>query len=104
MKHKDIVKIFRAGAEYGLVNVLGCLRKPVLGFSIGGPEAAGGSNVYVGWREREHIRAQRPWVQQEIAKKCCLVRWMDDLIHVVDRSLSRAGWGAIRRMQRKDFY
>ena len=40
--------IFRVGAEYGIINVLGCARKATTGSSIGGPEAAGAANIYTG--------------------------------------------------------
>ena len=96
--------IFRAGAEYGIVNVLGCARKARTGLSIGGPEAAEAANSYTAVVEHEHLESYPVWVREEIRKKVLRTRWPDDVLMVVDRSLSKAGWNYVKEMKKKDFY
>ena len=86
MRNEDAEVIFRVGAEYGIVNVLGCARKARTGLSIGGPEATGAANIYTAVVEQEHLETYPSWVREEIRKMVLRIRWQDDLVMVVDKS------------------
>lgn len=96
--------MFRAGTEYGIVNVLGCARKPTTGFAIGGPEAAGAANIFTAIKEERHKESYPVWVREEVRRKALRIRWQDDITNVVDKALSRMGWRMVREAQAKNFY
>jgi len=58
----------------------------------------------VSWKETKHHEAQTPWVKAELGRKTLLFRWMDDVVHIIDMSISREGRKAMRAMKKKDFY
>ena len=79
--------------------MLGCAGKATTGFSTGGPEAAGAANIYTAVAEQEHLESYPVWV-----RKVLRIRWQDDVLMVVDRSLSKAGWSYVKEMKKKDSY
>ena len=56
------------------------------------------------WKETTHHEAQTPWVKAEMRKKTLFFRWMDDVVHIIDKSISREGRKATRALKKKNFY
>ena len=78
--------------------------RAIRGFSIGGQASAGGSTFYAGMKEYTYLASLPPHVAHEILTKTLMVRWLDDLLHIYPRDLSRPASRAVDRMQRTDFY
>ena len=78
--------------------------RAIRGFSIGGQASAGGSTFYAGMKEHTFLASLPQQIAHELLTKTLMVRWLDDLLHVYPRDLSRAASRAIDRMQRRDFY
>ena len=78
--------------------------RAIRGFSIGGQASAGGSTFYAGMKEQTFLASLPQHIAHELLTKTLMVRWLDDLLHVYPRDLTRAASRAIDRMQRRDFY
>lgn len=104
MRNTDVPAIFAAGTEFGLVNANGCMRRATTGFSTGGPEAAGGANLYVGYIEQQHEARQPVWVRWEMHQKIFKRRWQDDVIHIIDEGASTAVKRVMRERRQRGFY
>ena len=104
MRNSDVEKIFLAGMEFGIVNTLGCMRRPRVGFGIGGPESAGAANLYVGWEELVHFERQSMRVRWQLTRKVFRKRWQDDLNHVWEHDIDRETRIALEQRQHVKFY
>ena len=56
------------------------------------------------WKETTHHEVQTPWVKAEMRKKTLFFRWMDDVVHIIDKSISREGRKATSALKKKNFY
>lgn len=97
-------KIFEGGMDFGCFVALGCLRRGAEGFGIGGPESAGGANLFVGWREKCHEEEQTAWVKHEMGTKAFCRRWQDDVIIVEDTRMSKPTRDAMKERKKKGVY
>ena len=76
-----------------MVEVLGVPHIPRDGFTIGSPEAAGGSSVTVAVKEHRDLTALPRPVQHELTQKAWTRRWMDDWVMIWSNKLSAAAAG-----------
>jgi hypothetical protein len=91
-------------ARFGLVQIQDAFYCPCDGFSMGSPAAAGGANILGGITEFQLLSEMDLPTQYEISAKTLLMRWMDDNLQIFDRSLSRKGKKALRRLAAPGFY
>ena len=78
--------------------------RAIRGFSIGGQASAGGHTFYAAMKEHTFLASLPPYVAQEVLTKALMVRWLDDLLHVYPRDLSRQANRAVHHIQRTNFY
>ena len=81
--------MFLLDARFGLVQVQDEFYRPLDGFSMGSPAAAGGANILGGISEFRFLSGLEIPVQFELGAKTLPIRWMDDNLQIWDRSLSR---------------
>jgi hypothetical protein len=77
---------------------------PEDGFSMGSPAAAGGANVLGGTAEYEFLSSLPLPIQYEIKARTVLMRWMDDVLQLWARSISKKSNRALRTLAAPNFY
>lgn len=104
IRNTEIEVAFKAGTRYGLVSVLGCKRQARSGFAIGGPESAGAANLWAAWCKEKAMSSVPTWIRNEVETKTLRVRWQDDIVNIVDKSISRGAWKCVKKMRTRNFY
>ena len=101
----DLKQIIKIDLFTGAVNVCGVLMKPLKGFNIGSPLAAGASALYASWKEYEFLNKLGSFTKRVLQESALLMRWMDDVVHIWRRKKVRGpAWQAIKKLQERGFY
>jgi hypothetical protein len=100
----DIPELFALDGRFGIVQVLDSFFCPEDGFSMGSPAAAGGANVLGGISEYQYLSSLPLPIQYEIKARTVLMRWMDDVLQLWSRSISKGSKRALRTLAAPNFY
>jgi hypothetical protein len=100
----DIPDTLMMAWEFGAVEVFQVTAVPEEGFTIGGNEASGGSNLYAAVEEDKLVDKQTTVVKYELEQKCLVVRWCDDLVQVWDKNVTKGTKELLFTLRGREFY
>ena len=90
--------------DYGAVKVFEDTMLPTTGWTIGGNESTGGSNLHAAVEEARTLEGQPPRVLYEIENCCIVVRWCDDGVQIWDKKISAETKHVLWTMRQRLFY